>query len=34
VVEPGEAHTFLSSTEEYLHFVVQAPFHPGDKVQA
>jgi len=33
VVEPGEAHTFLSSTEDYLHFVVQAPFHPGDKVQ-
>jgi mannose-6-phosphate isomerase-like protein (cupin superfamily) len=33
VVEPAEAHTFLSSTEDYLHFVVQAPFHPGDKVQ-
>jgi len=33
VVEPGEAHTFLSSTEDYLHFVVQAPFHAGDKVE-
>jgi hypothetical protein len=20
-------------TEDYLHFVIQAPFHPGDKVQ-
>jgi quercetin dioxygenase-like cupin family protein len=32
VVEPGEAHTFLDSTEDYLHFVVQAPFIAGDKV--
>jgi mannose-6-phosphate isomerase-like protein (cupin superfamily) len=31
VVEPGEPHTFLSSTEDYLHFVVQAPFQAGDK---
>ena len=32
VVEPGEAHTFLSSTEDYLHYVIQAPFLAGDKV--
>jgi hypothetical protein len=32
VVEPGEDHTFLSSSEGYLHFVVQAPFLRGDKV--
>ena len=32
VVEPGEAHTFTSSSPDYLHFVVQAPFVAGDKV--
>lgn len=32
VVEPGEAHTFVDSSDDYLHFVVQAPFVPGDKV--
>jgi mannose-6-phosphate isomerase-like protein (cupin superfamily) len=31
-VEPGEAHTFISSSADYLHFVVQAPFVAGDKV--
>lgn len=31
VVEPGEAHTFLSSSEDYFHFVVQTPFVVGDK---
>jgi mannose-6-phosphate isomerase-like protein (cupin superfamily) len=31
VVEPGEDHTFPSCTPDYLHFVVQAPFVPGDK---
>ena len=25
VVEPGEAHTFLESSPEYLHFVIHAP---------
>jgi len=25
VVEPGEAHTFLSSSDDYYHFVFQAP---------
>lgn len=25
VVEPGEAHTFLESSPDYLHFVLQVP---------
>lgn len=25
VVEPAEAHTFLESSPDYLHFVIQAP---------
>jgi mannose-6-phosphate isomerase-like protein (cupin superfamily) len=32
VVEPGERHTFIESSHDYLHFVVQAPCTPGDKV--
>lgn len=32
VVEPGEVHTFTESSADYFHFVVQAPFAPGDKV--
>jgi quercetin dioxygenase-like cupin family protein len=32
VVEPGEPHTFVNSSNDYLHFVVQAPFVKGDKV--
>ena len=31
IVEPGEAHTFTDSSEDDLHFVVQAPFVRGDK---
>jgi mannose-6-phosphate isomerase-like protein (cupin superfamily) len=31
LVEPGEAHTFISSSDDYLHFVVQTPFIAGDK---
>lgn len=30
-VEPGETHTFVASSEDYLHFVIQAPFAAGDK---
>jgi mannose-6-phosphate isomerase-like protein (cupin superfamily) len=33
VVEPGEEHTFRSSSADYLHFVVQTPFVRGDKVE-
>jgi len=32
VVEPGEAHTFSHSSDDYFHFVIQTPFVPGDKV--
>lgn len=31
-VEPNETHTFLDHSDDYLHFVVQAPFVQGDKV--
>jgi quercetin dioxygenase-like cupin family protein len=31
VVEPHEVHTFVNSTEDYLHFVIHAPFVDGDK---
>ena len=31
VVEPGEVHTFLSSSDDYFHFVIQTPFVAGDK---
>lgn len=34
LVEPGEAHTFVESSDDYLHFVVQAPFVAGDKRSA
>jgi mannose-6-phosphate isomerase-like protein (cupin superfamily) len=32
VVEPGEIHTFVASSEDYLHFVIHTPFVQGDKV--
>jgi hypothetical protein len=32
VVEPGEVHTFIWNTADYLHFVIHAPFVQGDKV--
>lgn len=32
VLEPGEVHTFIENSEDYLHFVLQVPFVPGDKV--
>jgi mannose-6-phosphate isomerase-like protein (cupin superfamily) len=32
VVEPGESHTFIESSSDYLHFVIQAPFVEGDKI--
>lgn len=31
VVEPGEVHTFVESSDDYRHFVVQAPFVAADK---
>ncbi|HKE01331.1 MAG TPA: cupin domain-containing protein, partial [Planctomycetota bacterium] len=30
VVEPGEAHTFLSSSDDYLHFVIHTPGLAGE----
>ncbi|MBI3941996.1 MAG: AraC family ligand binding domain-containing protein [Chloroflexi bacterium] len=30
VVEPGEAHTFLSSSADYLHFVIHTPGLAGE----
>jgi len=30
VVEPSEVHTFIDSTDDYFHFVIQTPFIPGD----
>lgn len=31
VVEPREHHTFLESSEDYLHFVIHSSFKEGDK---
>jgi mannose-6-phosphate isomerase-like protein (cupin superfamily) len=30
IVEPGEAHTFLDSSDDYLHFVIHSPGLAGD----
>jgi hypothetical protein len=30
VVEPGEAHTFLSSSPDHFHFVIQTPGLMGE----
>jgi quercetin dioxygenase-like cupin family protein len=32
VVEPDEVHTFINSSEDYLHFVIHTPFVENDKV--
>jgi mannose-6-phosphate isomerase-like protein (cupin superfamily) len=34
VVEPGEAHTFLSSSPDYFHFVAHVPGLPAEEVRA
>jgi quercetin dioxygenase-like cupin family protein len=31
IVEPGEAHTFVASSPDYLHFVVHVPGLTGDE---
>jgi mannose-6-phosphate isomerase-like protein (cupin superfamily) len=33
-VEPGEAHTFLSSSPDHFHFVIQAPGLEGEEARA
>jgi quercetin dioxygenase-like cupin family protein len=32
VLDPGEAHAFLSNSPEYFHFVVHVPALTGDKI--
>ena len=34
IIEPGEAHTFLSSSSDYFHFVMQLPALAGDEAIA
>jgi len=34
VIEAGEAHTFLSSSPDYLHFVIHTPGLTGDQARA
>lgn len=34
VVEPGEAHTFLSSSPDYFHYVIHTPGLTGTQAQS
>ena len=34
VIEPGEVHTFVSSTPDYLHYVIHTPGLSGDAARA
>jgi mannose-6-phosphate isomerase-like protein (cupin superfamily) len=34
VVEPGEAHTFLSSSPDYFHFVIHVPGLSGEEARS
>lgn len=34
VIEPGEAHTFLSSSSDHFHFAVQVPGLQGEEAKA
>ena len=34
VVQPGEAHTFLSASPDHFHFVIQSPGLQGDAARA
>ncbi|MCP4543790.1 MAG: cupin domain-containing protein [Chloroflexi bacterium] len=34
VIDPGEAHTFLSSSPDHFHFVIQAPGLHGAEAKA
>jgi len=34
VIQPGEAHTFLSSSPDYLHFVLHVPGLPDEAARA
>ena len=33
VLEPGEAHTFLSNSPDYFHFVIHTPGLSGERAQ-
>jgi hypothetical protein len=33
VLEPGEAHTFLESSPDYFHFVIQTPGLAGEQAR-
>jgi quercetin dioxygenase-like cupin family protein len=33
IIEPGEAHTFLASSDDYFHFVIHTPGLAGDAAQ-
>ena len=33
IIEPGEAHTFLSSSSDYFHFVVHVPGLSGEEAR-
>lgn len=34
VIEPGEAQTFLGSSDEYFHFVIHTPGLVGDAARS
>jgi quercetin dioxygenase-like cupin family protein len=34
IIEPGEAHTFLGSSADYLHFVIHTPGLAGGEAQS
>lgn len=34
IIEPGEAHTFLSNSPDYFHFVIHTPALQGEAAQA
>jgi quercetin dioxygenase-like cupin family protein len=34
LIQPGEAHTFLSSSSDYLHFVLHVPGLPEEAARA
>jgi mannose-6-phosphate isomerase-like protein (cupin superfamily) len=33
IIEPGEGHTFLSSSDDYLHFVIHTPGLAGESAR-
>ena len=33
IIEPGEAHTFISSSPDYFHVVLHVPGYSGEEAQ-